>query len=35
MADDKDAGQDKDKEGIEIIKKAGKDAWEKAKGGKG
>ncbi len=34
MADDKDVAE-KEKEGIEIIKKAGRDAWEKTHGGKG
>lgn len=34
MADDK-SQEEKDKEGIEIIEKAGRDAWEKTHGGKG
>lgn len=36
MADGQDAGKDEptDEEGLEIIKQAGRDAWEKAKGGK-
>lgn len=34
MADDKDAGKDEEESGLEIIKRTGHEAWEKAKGGK-
>lgn len=34
MADDK-TPEEKKEEGIEIVKQAGRDAWEKTHGGKG